>query len=375
VNLPELPLWLWSLLCIAGLAGGMALHLAFHPRRQDFSDAFDLLKNQPRLVLFGGLLIYAHFVSGSDGFNPPNERTPEEWTHWRTLAPSLLEESATRFATLLHQVLPPWPALLLLPLAWAYALRCLQHRPYRAGLRHRPRGAAWALLISLFVITLIVPATEVGVTLTDLPEVLESLLLGARLVSLGLATAGMQFIALRLAVRWQHPAPDASPSLLASAWWDVLGRWRLLLLLGAFNVIWIALQSWASLSSSPLVTWLLVEMLLFFAPLPVAAALFPANAGFLQTGAFSLRLLGRTFLPLISLAISAIAILALTHYAAGLLNSRLIPWPLIDTAFQFVTAFSLAFVHIWLFLAAALLQLSLGKNSLQTDSLPNRSQA
>jgi hypothetical protein len=116
-------------------------------------------------------------------------------------------------------------------------------------------------------------------------------------------------------------------------------------------------------------------MLLFFAPLPVAAALFPANAGFLQTGAFSLRLLGRAFLPLISLAISAIAILALTHYAAGLLNSRLIPWPLIDTAFQFVTAFSLAFVHIWLFLAAALLQLSLGKNSLQTDSLPNRSQA
>lgn len=353
----------------------MAVHLAFHPRRQDFSDAFDLLKNQPRLLLLGGVVIFASLHAGSDGFNPPNERTLEEWTHWRSLAPGLLEESATRFATLLHQVLPPWPALLLLPFVIAHALWCLFHRPYRAGLRHRPRGPAWALLVALFIVSLVVSVTEFCVSLTDLPEVLESLLLGARLVAMGVATAGVQLLIYRLAIRWQNPATDADTSLLASAWWDVLGRWRILLLLAAFDVIWIALQSWSSLSPTPLATWLLIEMLLFFAPLPAAAALSPSPTGFLQTGGFSLRLLGRAFLPLFGLAISAVAILALAHYAAGMLNTLLIPWQLVRIAFQVLAAFSLAFVHIWLFLAAALLLLHLGKNALLSDHLPNRPHA
>jgi hypothetical protein len=233
------------------------------------------------------------------------------------------------------------------------------------------------LLISLLVTSTLVTLTELVVSLPDLPEVLESLLLAARLLCLGLATAGLQLAALRLACLWQNPPAHSELPLLLTAWWEMLGRWKLLLPLAAFDVTWIALQSWSSLSASPLVTWLLIEMLVFFAPLPVAAALSRPSASFLQTGALAIRLLGRAFLPLLGLAITAIAILALTHYAAGLIGTLLIPWHVLSLAFQVLIAFSLAFVHIWLFLAASLLLLRLGRTlSLSfTDSLPTRTQA
>jgi len=370
VSLPELPLWLWSLLCIAGLAGGMAIHLTFHPLRQDFSDALDLLRNQPRLILAGGLILYAHFTSGSDGFQPLPIRLADEWTNWTALAPSLLEEAATRFAMLLHQVLPPWPAVWLLPIILASSLWNLSRRPYRAGLRHRPRGGAWGLLVSLLVISTLVPLAELNIFAPNLPEALETLLVGARLLCLGLLTACLQLGALRLACLWQDPPAESTRSLFTTAWWQVLGRWRLLLPLAAFDVTWIALQSWSSLSPSHLVTWLLVEMLLFFAPLPVAIALATPEASFLSTGAHALRLLARAFLPLIGLALTAITILALAHYAAGLLGS-LLPTHLPGSAFHLLIAFSLAFLHIWLFLTSALLLLRLGRPLITPEPRPH----
>ena len=171
------------------------------------------------------------------------------------------------------------------------------------------------------------------------------------------------------------PPSDSSHSLLVTAWWDVLGRWRLILPLTAFNVTWIALQSWSSLSPSHLVTWLLIEMLLFFAPLPVTVSLALPGAGFFKTGAHALRLLTRAILPLLGIAATAITILALTHYAVGLLSSLLIHWPLIGRAFQIMAAFSLAFVHIWLFLAAAFLLLHLGRSTALPDTPPTRPHA
>ena len=101
-------------------------------------------------------------------------------------------------------------------------------------------------------------------------------------------------------------------------------------------------------------------MLLFFAPLPVAIALATPGASFLSTGALALRLLAKAFLPLIGLTLTAITILALAHYAAGLLGS-LAPSHLPGLAFHLLIAFSLAFLHIWLFLTSALLLLRLGR--------------
>jgi hypothetical protein len=369
VSVPELPLWLWSLLCIAGLAGGMAIHLAFHPLRQDFSDALDLLRNQPRLIIVGGIILYAHLTSASDGFHPLPIRLADEWSNWTALAPSLLEEAATRFAMLLHQVLPPWPAVYLLPVVLASSLWNLSRRPYRAGLRHRPRGGAWATLLFLLFVACLVPLAELNVFAPQLPESIETFLVGARLLSMGLLTACLQLGALRLAALWQDPPSDTSKSLFSTAWWQVLGRWRLLLPLTAFDVTWIALQSWSSLSPSHLVTWLLFEMLIFFAPLPVAVALATPEASFFQTGAHALRLLARSFLPLVGLTITAIAILALAHYAAGLLGS-LLPYELPGSAFHLLIAFSLAFLHIWLFLTAALLLLRLGRTLIPPDPRP-----
>ena len=61
--------------------------------------------------------------------------------------------------------------------------------------------------------------------------------------------------------------------------------------------------------------------------------------------------------------------LGLLLVAAGLLGS-LIPYELPGSAFHLLIAFSLAFLHIWLFLTAALLLLRLGRTLIPPDPRP-----
>ncbi len=368
----EWPLWLWSLLCVTGLAIGMSLHLYLHPRRHDLSDALDLLKNQPRLLLLAGIAFLLHFVlasDGLDGLRPDNELP---WLQWRQIAPWLLTESVTRLAVLFHQVLPAWPLSLLLPLGLARAMWNLSRHPYRSGLKMRPRRSEWLLLSLLLVIAAAVTIADATVRQADLPESLETLLLAGRLIKLAGFTAAAQVWLLRLLCRWLSPPQREKTPLVRLAWWDTLGRWRLVLALSAFDAAWIALRSWLHLHPSFAAQALFAETLFFFAPLPAAMALLPPGSSFLAAGSLTLSLLRRALPSLILLGLSGWFILALSLHAAGLFGSLIPQDAWLRGPFVLLRAFVLAFIHVWLFLALNLaLMRSLPAHS-SLSPFPNR---
>jgi hypothetical protein len=355
VNWADTPLWLRALLGVAGLAAGMAAHLKWHPLRRQFSEAFDLLKFRPHVLVIGGTLILAQRLAGSDGLGPLPDPHDTNWMVWSGLALPLLIASAERFALLLHQALPAWPAALLLPAALTVALFHLARQPYRAGLRQRPRAGVLVLLAALAVIL----ATVTGFEKLAPPELLRewqvNFFLVTRLGAISLLTAGTQIWLLRVVLRWQQPpARRSSKKAASNAWWEMLGRWPLVLGLGAFNLIWIALRFWLLVAPSRVLPWLLLEWLLVFAALPVAIALAAPGNSFFRAGGESLRLLWRSLLPLLGLALTAVVILALAAYADGVAATLSIGAPALRLALDTACAFALAFIHIWLFLAAAL---------------------
>ncbi len=354
VTLTDTPIWLRALLSVAGLAAGMAAHLAFHPQRRQFSEAFDLLKNRPHLLLIGGVLLLAQRLAGSDGFHALPDPQARDWGDWFALAWPLAAESLTGFATLLHQALPPWPAALLLPAGLTVALFHLARQPYRAGLRQRPRGGELGALAGLTIVLATAFAIEGVVPAAELSEWQLNLLLLARLLAVALLSAGMQIWLLRVILRWLMPPPRRGARPAGNAWWEMLGRWPLVLALAGFNLLWITLRYWLAASDSRLLPWLLIEWLLFFSGLPVAVALAAPGSSFLQAGAEGLRLLWRGLAALLGLALTSVVILALAGYADGVVAALCPDIPLLHWLVAAVSAFALAFIHIWLFLAAAL---------------------
>lgn len=351
----DTPLWLRALLGVAGLAAGMALHLRLHPLRRQFSEAFDLLKFRPHVLVLGGALILAQRLAGTDGFLPLPDPQATDWADWSTLALPLLIASVERFALLPHQALPAWPAALLLPAVLTVALLHLARQPYRAGLRQRPRAGALALLAVLAIGFACATGLMKLAPPELLPEWLVNLILVARLLAVSLFTAGMQVWLFRVARRWQRPPARRGPAKpVSNAWWEMLGRWPLVLGLGAFNVFWIALRYWLQVTPSHPLPWLLVEWLLVFAALPAAVSLAAPGSSFFRAGGESMRMLWRSLLPLLGLGATAVVILALAAYADGIAAGLHVGSTILRLALDAACAFALAFIHIWLFLAAAL---------------------
>ncbi len=353
-----LPLWLWTALAIAGCTVGLFIHLHFHPLRQVFSEAFDLIKNQPHLIAAAGLIILSNRWIQSDGFHPVLPFAGvADWTDWRALAPELLVSGLSQFSVLLHQLYPAWPVSLLLPFGLAAALWSLASKPYRCGLKHRPRSAELtglallAGLLTLWAVTELIPPDRAW------PEALETILLGLKLLALALFTAASQ-VGLVLLVRlWLHPPATPSRSLILTAWWTLLGRWPLVLGLMGFNTVWIALHSWTHLAAPWSLATVLIETLLFFAPLPIVIAAAAPGCRFLAVGAQSLRLLGRCWLALLGLALTATALLALMQYTEMVLRALMQDWLLVQRLVEVAHSFALGLLENWLFLTAALMML------------------
>lgn len=374
MNWADTPLWLRALLGVAGLAAGMGLHLRLHPRRRQFSEAFDLLKCRPHLLLAGGLLLWLHRWVGTDGFHALPDPQAVDWADWTALALPLATEAALQWLLHLHQVLPAWPAALLLPAALLVALFHLARQPYRAGLRQRPRAGALAGLALLALLLVTVTAIEKGLPTLVLSEWQVNLFLVARLAALAVMGAGLQIWVLRVVRRWQQPPPVRPSSKLASnAWWEMLARWPLVLGLGAFNSLAVALRSWVTLAPpSPLLPWLLAEWLLLFAALPAAVALAPPGRSFFRAGGEALRLLGSSLLPLLGVGSTSVVILALATYADGIAATWPVASPSLRLALDAASAFALAFIRIWLFLAAALTLFSHASPSTPDPTPPPR---
>jgi len=207
-----------------------------------------------------------------------------------------------------------------------------------------------------------------------IPEWAHSVLSLLRALNVAVAAAGLQVWIIRIVEEWHAPLRTEAVKDQASALDAVFARWRSVLVLGGFNALWMALFDWARDSQLPFAAVLVLEPMLFFAPLPIAVAV-DTEGSLPEIGAQALRLMGRAFWALLGLGITCMVLLMLLRYTAGTLSALSAGQgtPVV-IAVDVVIAFSLATVHNWLFLAVSLSLLQRihrqPEDSLSADSTP-----
>jgi hypothetical protein len=307
MTLKEMPLWLHSTLCIAGLALGVALHLAWHPLRRHFSDAYDFVRTRrlPLWITFAALALNEWLAPDASLSGAGNAL--HDFSVWPGGWITLLKASALDAVVLLHQAIPIMPLAVLLPL-WMVGLTVQMMRyPYRYQKEklHAPQKIILLFLAALSLVWSVVFCFTRGGQGQD---VLDAVMQPATLFFSSLATAGYQVWLARLVIQWADPSDEET-----SARDECFARWQNVLWLGGFNAVWLALKVWIGPSASWLSWSLLLEVLFVFAPLPVAIA---AGRGSLaKAGGLALRTLWRGGLPLLAWAVTAVALLALGRYA------------------------------------------------------------
>lgn len=341
MTIKEVPLWLHSTLCIAGLAVAVALHLAWHPLRRHFSDAYDFMRMRrlPLCIMIAALALDQWFaqdaVFADDGFAGDN------FFEWPGAWIVLLKASALDAVTLLHQAIPIMPLAVLLPV-WVVMLTVQMMRfPYRYQ-NEKLRPSQRIVLLCLSALTIVWSVVYCFTHGGHGQEALDKVMEPASLFFGSLATAGYQVWLARLVIQWADPRDEE-----LSARDECFARWQNVVWLGGFNAVWSALKSWID-PAGPWLPWsLLVEVLFVFAPLPVAIA---AGRGSLaDAGGLALRTLWRGGLPLLAWAITAVAMLALGRYAVVTSLSSAGGVPLL------VHPLVTGMLHAWLLPAAMLL--------------------
>ena len=352
--LPSLPIWLWAALCLAAMMGGLWLHLVLHPLRQQFSDALDILRLHPRLVAMGFVAFLSALLWGAADPRLPGHHALEAWVDWSALLGPLVLDSAGHFALMLHQVEPMWPLALLLPVGLILQAWRIQSLPFRYGEGRTGAGMRNFALWGLAALSCLWVALEALNLRELLPEWVHSVRSLLRSLGVALAAAGVQVWIIRLVAEWQMPQRTETVRDQATALDAVFARWRAVLVLGGFNALWMALFDWAQDSNLRIAPALVLEPLLFFAPLPIAVAC-EEGLGLPEVGAQALRLIVRAFWALLGLAITCLALIMLLRYMVGTLGALVVGQGFaVKLAIQIVAAFSLATVHNWLFLAVAL---------------------
>ncbi|MCB1210631.1 MAG: hypothetical protein KDK97_14975 [Verrucomicrobiales bacterium] len=352
--LPSLPIWLWAALCLAAMMGGLWLHLVLHPLRQQFSHALDILRLHPRLLALGFVAFLSAMLWGGDDPRMPGGRALADWVDWSALLGPLALESGGHFALMLHQVDPLWPLALLLPVALILQAWRIQALPFRYGEGRTGAGMRSFLLWGLAALSCGWVVLEALNLRQFLPEWVHSVQSLLRALGVALAAAGVQVWIIRLVEEWQMPTRTETAKDQATALDAVFARWRGVLVLGGFNALWMALFDWAQDSNLRLAPALVLEPLLFFAPLPIAVAC-EDGLGLPEIGAQALRLMARAFWALLGLAITSLVLIMLLRYTVGTLTALVAGQGVAaKLGIQIVAAFSLATVHNWLFLAVAL---------------------
>lgn len=337
-----------TFLALLGLTVGLVLHLRWHPLRREFSDAWDFLRlRQPLVLLVAGLLLLA------------DERpvfTVAELEDWSVLWPSLLGRAFTEVTGLFHTLLRPWPLALLLPLGLVLLTIRVWRWPYRYGERV-PVPEQKLVLVGLSVTGLVWLAVEAAAWRSPLPEWLESMKLAGRVVFEALTAAGTQVWLARLVVAWERPADTEADRDAVTALENTFARWQSVVLLGAFNLIWMVWWSfWQGRSHRA--AWVLPEFWLLFAALPLSVALAGGQARFWAVGAMAQKVLLRSIPALIGYLLTAVAVMALVRYAADLVSGTFSgsqPW--LREVMRTITALVLAMLRGWLCLAAIFVML------------------
>lgn len=343
-----LTLWLWTLGCVAGLAAGLVAHLRLHPLRGILSDACEFLYLHAWLVGVSGASILLLTAWGHPTMLP-GAGGPLLW-NWQDAVGPLAVDVALKTAMLWHDAIPSWPLCLILPLGFTHLLKRITDRPYQYGDRKLSLIEQRILLVVtsfawIWFLLEIVAASGGVSTIT------EAIRQTGRLIFSALGAAVFQVWIVRLAIRWEEPVEPSAARDASEALDQTLRRWRECLALSGFNLFW---MTWINLR--PDVTtrpmgWVLLEMLLFFAPLPVAIGRF--RGSWMGYGAACMMALGRSGLKLLGVFISSTALLLLVVYASGVF------WTMAGDGwgrmiFVPLHALAVATLRIWLLLAAIL---------------------
>jgi hypothetical protein len=167
----------------------------------------------------------------------------------------------------------------------------------------------------------------------------------------------------KLVMAWERPSDTEADRDAITALESTFARWQSVVLLGAFNFLWMLGWSWRA-GDSRLATWLLPELWLLFAALPLCVALAGGQSRFWMAGAMALKVLLRSLPAMIGYLLTAVVAMALVRYAADLAVSHFSSGnAVLREVARGLAALVLAMLRGWLCLAAIFVMLRHGKQA------------
>jgi hypothetical protein len=125
------------------------------------------------------------------------------------------------------------------------------------------------------------------------------------------------------------------------------------------NALWMSWRLWQDGSEGP-AAWLLPELLLVLAALPLTRAVLGPRVSFWEHGAVALRVLLRALGPFLLLAGTALVALVLACYAQRVMLALVPEKGWLEVGVQVLGGLALAMLRCWLCLAALLVLLRYG---------------
>lgn len=346
--------WQTTALALFGCAAGLVLHLRWHPLRRHLSDAWDCLRLRPALIpCTAGALLLASAAGGPA--HAPG--TLPQLSDWREMLVPLIRDALAHLAALPHVLMPPWPLACVVPLLLVFLTVRIWRWPYRYGER-RPGPEQKFALLAVTLLGFAWLGLEGTSARRMLPESTETLKLGLRYAFTALAAAGTQVWLVRFVIAWERPQDTEAGGDAAAALEQAFARWQGVAFLAGFDLLWMSWRWWQMNTPQSLGAWWWLELLFVFAALPVAVAAVPGS--FWHQGASALRILWRAAVPLLLLAITALAIFVLTLYTLEVGRAVCVQSPFWRIIEQPLSALVLAMLDYWLLLTALLIMLRLG---------------
>lgn len=323
------PLWLQTAAMILVAAGGVWLHLRWHPRRREFSEAWDLVTGMPWLTVLHGMLLAAGQLMGGPWITGWLSADVDVWT-WRELAGPLFLGALVENVSLQHSLLPVWPWALCLPVVLALLSWRVIRFPYRYGPRRQQPVEKWLLAGGMVISWAWLVLECLGLAESAMPEWLEGLRLGLRVIFQAVAMAFTQVALARLVIAWMEPEHPDDQKDLGLAMEHTFARWRGVAGLAVLDLLILLLQGTSAAGGTPaplvsggtpelqpmsgLVFWVLLELMLVFLMFPAAVARVPGSwAG---QGMAALRGWLRGGASLLGVLISGVFLLTVVRYAS-----------------------------------------------------------
>ncbi|MES2738295.1 MAG: hypothetical protein V4672_18380 [Verrucomicrobiota bacterium] len=347
---PTHTLWLQTFLVMMLLGAGLMLHLKWHPLREEFSEAWDMLQSLRWLVPMMAALQLLSGTAVPWGIALMNGGEAGAVTAWSQMQ-ARVPVAAQEVAALTHGFFPPWPAALAVPFLLTLLMWRVKKFPYRYDSR-RKRPAVFRALIVAALVAWVWLGLEAAAVMRPMPEWLETLRLTFRWVAEACMMAGLQIYMIRLVIGWEEPTEPEDEKDLWLALEHTLARWQGGAVLAALDLLW--LLAWRTLGETGHAwpVWVVVEASLLFAAVPVVAARLRAPLSVMVEA--TAQVCVKTLLPLLGYAITATAVLMLVHFSLHGLLPLLPEGPLWPGLIRILSALVLATVRSWLFLTFVL---------------------